>query len=194
MPRSREFDPQEALNKAMHQFWAKGYHDTSVRDLVACTGVNYYGLYAEFESKHGLFLAALDRYRDTVTAEIIAELECPGPVVPRIRRAFEHLLGRMKTPGGRVGCMIANTAVELAPYDPDAAAKVRSHMKLLTGAFSSALCRAHDAGELPPDADVGALAEFLASTAYSMGLLLRAGCSDAHVRRHLNTALSSLSP
>ncbi|MDJ0896698.1 MAG: helix-turn-helix domain-containing protein, partial [Alphaproteobacteria bacterium] len=41
----------------MHQFWAKGYHDTSIRDLVERTGVNYYGLYGEFESKRGLFLA-----------------------------------------------------------------------------------------------------------------------------------------
>ncbi len=192
MARSREFDPQQALDKAMHQFWAKGYHDTSIRDLVTCTGVNYYGLYSVFESKHGLFLAALDHYRDTVTAELIRELERPGFASSKIRRAFGHLLGRMKTPCGRIGCLVGNTAVELAPYDTDAAAKVRAHMKLLTEAFAATLSRGRDAGELCGTADINAQAEFLASTAYCLGTLLRAGCSDAHVRRHLNTALSTI--
>ena len=78
MARPKEFDPEDALDKAMQQFWAKGYHDTSIRDLVDRTGVNYYGLYAAFENKRGLFLAALDRYRDTITTEIIGELKRSG--------------------------------------------------------------------------------------------------------------------
>ncbi|MEM7184582.1 MAG: hypothetical protein AAF518_27045 [Spirochaetota bacterium] len=34
MARPKEFDPDEALERAMHQFWAKGYHESSIRDLV----------------------------------------------------------------------------------------------------------------------------------------------------------------
>ena len=74
MARPKEFEPDEALERAMHQFWATGYHDTSIRDLVARTGVNYYGLYGEFENKRGLFLASLDLYAKTVTAAVIREL------------------------------------------------------------------------------------------------------------------------
>ena len=192
MARPKEFEPDEALDKAMHQFWAKGYHDTSIRDLVARTGVNYYGLYGEFMNKRGLFLAALDRYRDTVTAEILGALKRPGPALPAIERTFEVLLALMKTPDGRVGCLMGNTAIELGPSDAEAAAKVRAHMKLLRDAFRARLLQGQEEGELPADADVGALAEFLATTAYGAGFLLRAGCGDAHVRRHIRTALSAL--
>ena len=37
MARSREFDPQVALGKAMRVFWAHGYHDTSMEQLVEAT-------------------------------------------------------------------------------------------------------------------------------------------------------------
>jgi TetR/AcrR family transcriptional repressor of nem operon len=45
MARPREFEPHEALNRAMHLFWQKGYEDTSMADLVAATGVSRYGFY-----------------------------------------------------------------------------------------------------------------------------------------------------
>lgn len=192
MARPKEFDPAEALDNAMHQFWAKGYHDTSIRDLVARTGVNYYGLYEVFDNKHGLFLASLDRYRETVTALVIGELKRPGPVKPALRRTFNRLLGLLKTNEGRVGCMMCNTAIELAPYDKEAADRVQGHMSLLRGAFKSRLEEGQRAGEIEGSADLGALAEFLTSTAYTIGILLRTGCSDAHIKRHLDTALSAI--
>lgn len=192
MGRPKEFEPEEALEKAMHQFWAKGYHDTSIRDLVERTGVNYYGLYGEFENKRGLFLAALDRYRDTVTAEILRALKRPGPAVPVIRRAFEMMRDLTHTADGRVGCMMCNTAVELAPYDEDVAAKVRAHTKLLRDAFRAKLAEGQEAGEVAEHQDISALAEFLSTTVYSGALLARSGYSDAYVTRHIRTALSVL--
>lgn len=192
MARPKEFDPDDALDKAMHLFWAKGYHDTSVRDLVARTGVNYYGLYEVFDNKRGLFLASLDRYRKTVTAQAIEELSRPGPTKPAIRRAFNRLFGLLQTSDGRVGCMMCNTAVELAPYDADAAKRVQAHMAQLRDAFELRLEEGQRAGDIDPSADLRALAEFLTTTAYSLGILLRTGCTDAHIKRHLDTAVSAI--
>ena len=176
----------------MHQFWAKGYHDTSIRDLVERTGVNYYGLYGEFDSKHGLFLAALDHYQRTVTAEALGELRKPGPIRRAIARTFERLAKATLTPDGRVGCMMCNTAIEVAPSDAEAAAKVQAHTKFLRDAFRQKLKEAQGSGDLSEDKDVGALAEFLATTVYSAGFLMRSGHSDAYVARHIRTALSML--
>ena len=192
MARPREFDADEALDKAMRLFWAKGYHDSSIRDLVERTGVNYYGLYEVFENKHGLFLAALDRYCSTVTGEIVRKLKRPGRAEKSIERAFDRLLALMRTPDGRVGCLMCNTAIELAPHDADAAAKVQAHMRLLRSAFRATLLAGRKAGELAEDGDIDALAEFLTTTVYSVGFLVRSGCSDAYVRRHVRTALSAV--
>lgn len=192
MGRPREFDADEALDKAMRLFWAKGYHDTSIRDLVERTGVNYYGLYGEFANKQGLFLASLDRYRGTVTAELIRNLNRSGPLVPSLKRAFERLLGLMQGPDGRIGCLMCNAAVEVAPYDEEVAERVKAHRELLTEAFKGRLIKAQANGELPKNKDVEALAAFLTTTAYSAGLLLRSGSSDADLRQHVRTALSVL--
>ena len=190
--RPKEFDPEEALDKAMRLFWSKGYYDTSIRDLVEATGVNYYGLYGEFDSKQGLFLAALDRYRATVTAQVLDGLPTASPVLPAIREAFARLLEIMDPAEGRRGCLMCNAAVELGPHDPEAAAKVQAHLKLLGKAFREALTRARAAGEIPEDVDVGAQAEFLATTAYSAGVLLRAGLARRQVQRHVDSALAGL--
>ena len=192
MARPREFDPEDALDKAMHQFWAKGYYDTSIRDLIERTGVNYYGLYGTFKNKRGLFLASLDHYRAMVTSEIVKTLNKPGPVRRVIAQAFDRLLDLTHTPDGRVGCLMCNSAVEVAPHDTDVADKVKEHSDLMTKAFRARLSEARDAGELGAGKDVKALAEFLATTAYSAGLLSRAGFDRKRVKRHIKTALSTL--
>lgn len=192
MARPREFDPREALDKAMLQFWAAGYHDTSIRDLTARTGVNQYGLYSQFESKRGLYLAALDRYRDTVTRAVLARLQQAGPVADALSGAFAVLIARMRTEDGAVGCMMANAALEVAPQDEGAAAKVDAHMTLLREAIGARLDAARTAGDLASETDTGQLAEFFATTAYSLGFLLRAGRDDAYLQRHITTALAVL--
>ena len=108
------------------------------------------------------------------------------------RQLFDRLLNLTKTTDGQVGCFMCNTAVELAPSDAEAAAKVQAHMKLLRDAFLSKLSEGQNAGELAEGKDIGALAEFLATTAYSVGFLLRSGCSVDYVRRHVRTALTAV--
>lgn len=189
MARPREFDRDEALDKATRLFWAKGYHDSSIRDVVAATGVNQYGLYAAFDDKRGLYLSALDRYGEMVTREVLAVLRRPGPLRDVLRATYEALMGYIVRSGGKVGCMMCNAAVELAPHDADAAAKVQAHMKRMTAAFAARLTTAQQDGDLDPAADVRALAEFLTATAYTLGVLARSGQSRAYLIRHVETAL-----
>lgn len=192
MGRKQEFDPVDATSKAMHLFWAKGYYDTSIRDLVAATGVNYYGLYNVFDDKRGLFLAALDCYRDTATKQILAELEEASSPLRGIQRAFDRAYDLVKPQNGHAGCFMCNTAIELAPHDDEAAQKVQAHLKQLRLGFQAALENAQEAGELSRDADAKSLGEYLATTAYSLGMLVRAGMSAPYVKRHAQNALSIL--
>lgn len=189
MARPREFDAEEALDKAMGLFWAKGYHDSSIRDLVDRTGVNYYGLYSVFDSKHGLFLAALDRYRNTVTAEFGAALKAAPATKAGLLGAFDRLFDLLTTADGQVGCLMCNSATEMAPHDRQVAAIVRSHLALLRDLFGEWLARAARSGRRR---DTAALADFLAGTVYTLALLLRAGFDRAHVRRQAEIAIGAI--
>src|SRR5271156_4321733 len=121
MPRLREFDPNDAVHKAMTVFWRKGYLDTSVEDLVNVTGVSRFGLYDEFESKHGLFLACLGHYQDTLVQMAFGPVERPGASLSEIRAYFTQLLDLVSTKRGHLGCLMANTASEVAYRDGGAA-------------------------------------------------------------------------
>ena len=61
MARPREFDREEALERATGVFWAKGYASTSTDDLLT-------SLYNAFQDKRALYLEALERYQRTTTA------------------------------------------------------------------------------------------------------------------------------
>ena len=60
--RPREFDVNEALDRAMRVFWRRGYEGATLPDLTAAMGINRPSLYAAFGSKEELFRKALDRY------------------------------------------------------------------------------------------------------------------------------------
>ena len=60
MGRSREFDENVVLQKAMELFWEQGYEKTSLSDLVEHMGIHRRSLYDTFGDKHTLFLKTLD--------------------------------------------------------------------------------------------------------------------------------------
>ena len=62
MARTREFDPENALDSAMALFWRQGFAGTSVAQLVDETGVNRHSLYETFGDKQALYLQALKRF------------------------------------------------------------------------------------------------------------------------------------
>src|SRR5262245_31945553 len=73
--RPRAYDADSALAKAAGVFWDSGYAATSLDDLSAATGMHRPSLYGAFGDKRALYLATVQRYRDTSmarTAEILS--------------------------------------------------------------------------------------------------------------------------
>ena len=68
--RPLEFDPNAALEAAMHQFWSKGYEHTSLQDLVTAMNLSKSSLYQAFGSKQQLLQRCLGRYADQFAAQL----------------------------------------------------------------------------------------------------------------------------
>jgi len=171
MARPRQFDPDEVLDRSMHEFWERGYRDTSVDDLVRVTGVRPGSLYNAFPGgKRGLFLETLHRYSNLVVPEKLGALERPGSGLPELRAYFDGLVRDLSTPEGRMGCLMVNSAVELAAEDSEVGALVREHMARLERNAERALRNAKRRGEISAHVNPRAKATQLMAT--GMGLMV----------------------
>ncbi|MDF1696713.1 MAG: helix-turn-helix domain containing protein [Saprospiraceae bacterium] len=88
MPRVKLFDKDEVLEKAMHLFWERGYHATSIQDLVNHLGINRASLYDTFGGKQALFDSAFKHYRMTNTKAIKKFLHAEQDVKKGMRKLF----------------------------------------------------------------------------------------------------------
>jgi TetR/AcrR family transcriptional repressor of nem operon len=79
MARPREFDEDAVLDAAVQCFWKQGYETTSVRDLVAQTGIAAASLYNAFGDKRSLYGRALDHYVEVSIADRIRRCEALPP-------------------------------------------------------------------------------------------------------------------
>ena len=193
MPRNKEFEPEEALDKAMGVFWHKGYFDTSVDDLVQQVGVSRYGLYGTFGNKHELFLASLDRYRDTFVSQLLADLENPKASLAEIQSFFMTFIEMCQTERGKLGCFMCNTATELALHDDRVAEKIDNYLQRLTKAFCKALTNAQQQQEINSDIDVDDYAKYLTGVTLGLCVYARAQVNLEIIESYVKVALKTLS-
>ncbi|OWT76924.1 MULTISPECIES: TetR/AcrR family transcriptional regulator [unclassified Achromobacter] len=118
MARPREFDESAALDAAMQCFWAKGYEATSVRDLADAMKISGASLYNTFGDKRALYERAFHRYAETGFYPRALRFESELPPLDAIAGFFEEIIGMSLRDEQRRGCMIVNSALELAPHDP----------------------------------------------------------------------------
>jgi TetR/AcrR family transcriptional repressor of nem operon len=160
MARTKEFDRDVALERAMDVFWEKGYEAASLTDLVTAMGIGRQSLYDTFGDKHSLYLAALDRYGALVGARMLAPLDEPGPLKPALRRVFDWLIAEALCHGDR-GCFAVNATVERASCDADVAGRAVANVAGGEEKLRRALEWAQTTGEIGARHDPRALARYL---------------------------------
>lgn len=156
MARTKEFDPDVALDLAMELFWRRGYESASTTDLLAAAGIARASLYATFGTKHDLYLKALDRYLERKDGALIELLSRSGAALPLIVRAISSITD----PGGNRavrGCLMVNSAVGLLD-DNDVALRVRASWGRTETALTGAFLRAQAQNEFAGRIDARALA------------------------------------
>jgi TetR/AcrR family transcriptional repressor of nem operon len=193
MARTKEFDSDAALQSALELFWRRGYEATSMADLVAHLGIGRASVYATFGTKHELYLKALDRYGETHQPLLLRELSQPGPALPAVRAVVRRFTAEATDERRRgYGCLVTNTAAELAPHDPAAARRVELSWEHLETLLQSALVRAQAQGELPAGRDPSALARMLLVLLQGVRVVGKASPDPARLRDAAEQALTLL--
>lgn len=119
MARPREFDEAAVLDAAVQCFWSRGYEATSIRDLAEEMGITGASLYNAFGDKRSLFRRALDHYVAQRLGSRVDRIEASLPPREAIEAFFAEIIDRSLGDKQRKGCMIVNSALEVAPHDPE---------------------------------------------------------------------------
>src|SRR6266545_3790739 len=163
MGRKPLVDRGVALDRVLGRFWALGYEATSIDDLLLATGMHRGSFYRAFGDKHAAFMAALGRYAAVVgETQITPALTGGGSAC---RRLLQLLYARLDAAlgvvapspeadaGERPGCLVVNTAVEVAAHDDTARAAAAAMLGAMRAAVRHLVDQAVAAGEVAPGAD-----------------------------------------
>ena len=179
MGRLQAFDTTTVVQAARDLFWVQGYDAVSLSDLERVTGLNRSSLYNTFDSKRGLFDAAVQNYLDTVIRPrlLVLDAEPDGRVAlityfTGLGAAIEALSGE----SAQRGCLLVNSAAGLAGHDDALRAVVDGYRQQLSAALSRALGRPPVSLE-PPALDSNA--RLLTSLSMSALLLVRINTTEA---------------
>ena len=141
----------------MELFAARGYHSTSIADILRAAGANSGSLYHYFPGKQDLLLAVLDTYHEGIDEMLL------GPawqdVDDPIDRVFA-LLGKYRelliTSDFFLGCPIGDIALEV--HEPDPAVRERLMANFTAWQGAVARCLEAAAPRLADEADAESLA------------------------------------
>jgi TetR/AcrR family transcriptional regulator, transcriptional repressor for nem operon len=189
MARPREFDLDEALERAMNVFWTKGYEGASLQDLLEAMNIARGSLYKAFQDKRSIYLSALDLYdrmeiQDTVDALLDRSA---GDGAKRIRLFLEGARAPVVRHDRR-GCFLCNAAVDQAPADPEVQTKVLAMTKRMERAVAAALGESAPAADWP--AERRARTALMLTNAYlGLRVLARSGASAKDLAAVIRTTM-----
>ena len=190
MARAKEFNPQKALEQALHTFWRHGYEATSMQMLVKATGLSRSSLYDTFGDKRQLYLASLNQYRQQTESEF--EQERSFSPLTTIKNRFQAIINSASLTAPNNGCFVVNTAVELCQHDAQLCHSVQESLASSEDWFFEMLELSKDAGELASDLDSRAVARFLLSGSCGLQVLIKAKQKPQMLKDAVDTMLQVL--
>ena len=186
--RPREFDFDNALDRALLVFWRNGYEGASIADLTEAMGINPPSLYAAFGNKEGLFRKVVDRY-----IERYAGFWEVARAAPTARAMVEHLLRAsvdfVTDEANPRGCLMVRGAMACS----EAANKIRDELvtrratgeAMLRERFERAIAE----GEISLELDPADYARYIMTVLEGLSVQAAGGAGREDLRKVADIAL-----
>ncbi|MDP4099147.1 TetR/AcrR family transcriptional regulator [Paenibacillus sp. P96] len=168
MARSKEFDTNLVLHKAMEVFGHYGYEGTSLQLLLEGLGIARQSLYDTYGTKRDLFLKAVKHYVDEKSSAVVAYLAETSSVKKAIAKIFAVIGETLRDEQRRKECFILYSAIDQIPHDPEIAELFEQDKRRLEQALYEALVRGQQQGEFSANRDMRALARYLYHSRYGL--------------------------
>jgi len=117
MPRTKEFDYTEKLEIARSLFWEKGYHATSMHDIVSRMQLNRSSIYDTYGNKHDLFLKCLSNYAKLKEDQYLKASQVKEKAIDALEYMIRDVV--RQTILDNRSCLIVKTIFEVAATDEE---------------------------------------------------------------------------
>lgn len=175
--RTKAFNINEVLDKAITTFWSKGYEASSIPILEKSMGIRRQSLYDTFGNKHNLFLSSLKHYHDQVIVKNFARLFTAPSPKKAIKDYFYQRVKDIDDPNVIDGCLVTNSLTELGLSDDEVKKQTKKTLDYMERAFYEAIKRAQNLGEIDLSKDAKLMATQLLNNAQGLFVMSKSGTS-----------------
>jgi TetR/AcrR family transcriptional repressor of nem operon len=153
---------EQILDAAGRLIHLRGFHNTSVDDILRESGVGKGNLYYYFKSKDELGYAALHRTLERIQDDLLEKVFADGlDPWTQLNRLLDFPAERARREGCVGGCPLGNLALEMSDVHEGFRTRLSQAFGQLRSKIQKTLERAKDDGTLRTGTDIGRLAHFI---------------------------------
>jgi AcrR family transcriptional regulator len=188
--RTRQFDVDEALGRALEVFWTRGYEGATLPELTRAMGINRPSLYAAFGNKEQLFRKALDRYQTGPSSFLTEALSKPTAQAV-VEAIFSGFIQMQRDQDKARGCLIVSGALACGE-EAEPIRRMLAHLRLsLVRALRARFERAVLEGDLAAGTDCATLARYIATVLNGLAVQAASGATEKELRLVSATAMKA---
>jgi len=187
------YDPDEALETAMHLFWAGGYDATPLDDILNAANISKSSFYHMFGNKQQLFERCLDRYCDKQIVLIEEGLRQSLTGRDFIEAFLYGLVDTVRHKNKRYkGCFMTNTVYEFADRDINISRLISKAIDRFSLLLQAAIEKGQEQGVITNSKSSGTLACFLMSSIAGIRTMIYAEVEIDQLEEIVETTLAAL--
>jgi TetR/AcrR family transcriptional regulator, transcriptional repressor for nem operon len=188
MNRTRAFDSDNFLVKAMNLFWRNGYFNTSMRDIVLETDVHPGSLYSIYGSKEFLYQQVLMKYSCSLFHKSLPK---DLPPLVRIELWFQNLVDELSSDKCQRGCLLVNTMSEAGLHSSATMSMVEAELNEIETFFRTSFQEVLRNDDVALDINCDTSAKCLLSTVVGMLMISKIKSDRSFFVSTINVSLLS---
>ena len=142
MPR-QQFDKQTALENSVAVFWRKGFHGTSMLDIVNATSLKPGSIYHAFHNKEGLFKECLQLYFTEGLKRTSEVLNAAPTVGAGICKILESMI-KESVKENYCSCFLIKSQLEISKNQVELDEYITEYLKKTEQHYLTYLTQEHD--------------------------------------------------
>jgi len=190
--RPREYDMDEALDKAVRVFSERGYHATSITDLTDAMELSQGSIYKAFKDKRAIFLAAFDRYKVVRNERLACAIKGGKTGLERLRNALTFYADSSHGAEGAQGCLVVGSATELAIFDEEVARRVEASFARNEALIAELIEQGQADGSIPTRIDSKATSRLMLCLLQGMRVVGKTGRTREEMASVVEVAMRTL--